>query len=152
MPLNEKPKRILWDKTHYLYVEKTGPFMTTAPAAWQELHQHRQQISSLSTVESYAALYQIEPLMVYRAGVFLAEKPMQIPTGLQYAEFEGGPYLGFELLGAYSQLPEACGRVFAIINHMSIRLRKSFYIENYVNDPQITAEENLITEILVPIE
>ena len=45
-------------------------------------------------------------------------------------------------------LPEACGRVFLIVAEKKIPQRDDFCIENYVNDPRTTPEDQLITEIL----
>lgn len=75
MALNEKSTQVTWPRSHYLYVEKRGPFMKTAPAAWQELHQHRSELEKLGNIIGYSSLYLIEPEMVYRAGIFLSEAP-----------------------------------------------------------------------------
>jgi DNA gyrase inhibitor GyrI len=37
-----------------------------------------------------------------------------------------------------------------IISEKKLPLRDDYFIENYVNDPKKTPEEQLITEILVP--
>ena len=36
MNLTEQPEDVTWPETHYAFVEKVGPFMNTAPQAWQE--------------------------------------------------------------------------------------------------------------------
>jgi effector-binding domain-containing protein len=54
------------------------------------------------------------------------------------------------LTGPYSGLPEASGRVWAMVSEKKIELRDDYAIENYLNDPKTTPEEQLITEILVP--
>ena len=38
MKLSEEPTIIHWPETHYVFIEKVGPFQNTAPGAWQELH------------------------------------------------------------------------------------------------------------------
>lgn len=88
--------------------------------------------------------------MVYRAGVAVEKKPANLPPGFKYEEFNGGKYSRFVLTGSYSQLPEACGRVFGIVKQTQIPVDNNYFIENYVNDPQTTPEEKLITEILIP--
>jgi effector-binding domain-containing protein len=40
--------------------------------------------------------------------------------------------------------------VWAIAAEMKIQLRDDFAIENYVNDPDSTPEDKLVTEILIP--
>src|SRR5204863_8326889 len=57
----------------------------------------------------------------YIAGVSLAAGPKDLPAGLEYTKFEGGKYSRFVLTGPYSDLPEACGRVFEIVSERKIR-------------------------------
>ena len=35
MNLTEVPETVTWPETHYVFVEKIGPFQTNAPQAWQ---------------------------------------------------------------------------------------------------------------------
>src|SRR5437868_15543177 len=96
------------------------------------------------------SLYKIEPQMVYRAGVMVDHKPETLPAGFQYVKFEGGKYSRFVLTGSYSNLPEACGKVFKTVAETKMAVRDDFFIENYVNDPKVTPEDQLKTEILIP--
>jgi effector-binding domain-containing protein len=57
----------------------------------------------------------------------------------------------FVLTGPYTNLPQASSRVFDIVKEKNIRLRDDFCIENYVNDPRTTPEDQLVTQILVPL-
>jgi DNA gyrase inhibitor GyrI len=52
--------------------------------------------------------------------------------------------------GPYTLLPEASGEVWDTVAAKKMALRDDFAIENYVNDPRVTPEDRLITEILVP--
>jgi DNA gyrase inhibitor GyrI len=148
--LSETPELTHWPVTHYVYVEKIGPFQDTAQKAWQTLHRLLPEVSSQVQGGGFFSLYKIQPQMIYRAGVAVPEKPAQLPEGLSYLEFEGGKYSKFVLTGSYTNLPQACGRVFAIVHQTAIPVDDNFYIENYVNDPKTTPEEQLITEILIP--
>jgi effector-binding domain-containing protein len=87
---------------------------------------------------------------VYRAGFALASAPVKLPSELKYEKFHGGKYSKFVLTGPYSQLGPASGRVWEIVAKNDIMVRPDFAIENYVNDPSTTPDDNLITEILVP--
>ena len=149
LKLTQEPKPVTWPETHYVFVEKIGPFQNTAGQAWQNLHQLVPTISEHNQITGYASLYKVGP-KVYRAGVSLAAAPQNLPEGLQYEKFKGGKYSRFVLTGPYALLPEASGRVFEIVGKKNIRLRDDFCIENYVNDPRTTPEEQLITEILIP--
>jgi effector-binding domain-containing protein len=149
MNLTENPEITIWPETHYVFIEKVGPFQINAPKAWQELHPLVPEILDSNKITGYMSLYKMAP-SVYRAGVSLAEEPENLPPGMKYEKFKGGKYSRFILRGSYSQLPRASGRVFEIVSEKQIRLRDDYCIENYVNDPRSSPEAELITQILIP--
>jgi effector-binding domain-containing protein len=149
MNLTEEPEIVSWPETHYAFVEQAGPFMKTAPQAWAEAYRLAPLLKEHNQVTGYMSLYRMGP-DVYRAGFALAAEPVKLPAGLEYELFEGGQYSRFVLIGPYAQLPQATGRVFEYVSRNNIVLRMDFCIENYVNDPQTTPEDRLMTEILVP--
>ena len=149
MNLNEHPESVTWPATHYAFVEKIGPFKDTAQQAWQEVRSFSREIATNNKITGAMSLYKMGP-KIYRAGYILAAPPVQLPEGLLYESFAGGKYIRFVLNGSYSNLPEASGRVWAIAAEMKIQLRDDYAIENYLNDPDSTPEDQLVTEILVP--
>jgi DNA gyrase inhibitor GyrI len=149
MKLTETPEEVVWPETHYAFIEKIGPFQETAPQSWQAVHQLIPSISERNKITGYMSLYKVEP-KIYRAGVALDAAPAGLPEGAQCTRFKGGKYVRFVLTGAYSNLPEACGRVFLIVAEKKIPQRDDFCIENYVNDPRTTPDDQLVTEILIP--
>jgi DNA gyrase inhibitor GyrI len=150
MNLTTQPEIVTWPETYYVFIEKIGPFMQTAPACWQQLHTVVSQVRSHNEIVSFTSLYKFNPEMTYRAGVVLKAAPSQLPEGLRYEKFSGGKYSKFTLIGPYSDLPQASGRVFEMVKEQKIQMSENFCIENYVNDPVTTAPEKLITEILIP--
>lgn len=151
MRLTEEPETVVRPDMHYVFVERTGPFLTSAPEAWQEAHRLTPEIAKHNTITGYLSQYQLEP-PVYRAGVSVAEAPKALPEGMRHERAEGGKYARFVLMGPYSQLPEASCRVFGIVAERKIPVRAGFKIENYVNDPRVTPEDQVMTEILIPTE
>jgi DNA gyrase inhibitor GyrI len=151
MNLTEEPEIVTWPETHYVFVEKVGPFMDTAQLAWQTLHAQLSKIMEHNQVTGFLSLYKIGP-QVYRAGVSVAAAPVDLPEGFKYEVFDGGKYSRFVLVGPYSQLPAASGRVWQLASDQGIELRAGFAIENYVNNPSLVPEDQLITEILLPTE
>jgi effector-binding domain-containing protein len=149
MKLTEEPQIVSWPQTHYVFVERVGPFQTFAPQAWQDFHKFVAGISAHNQITKYMSLYKVGP-QIYRAGVAVADPPKELPHGLGSIEFKGGKFSCFVLTGPYSDLAAASGRVLEIISETKIPLRDDFFIENYVNDPRTTPAEQLITEILVP--
>lgn len=149
MNLTQVPESVNWPETHYVFLEKVGPFMNTAPQAWTDVHKLIPAVAEHNQIIGYMSLYKIGP-QIYRAGVAVSAPPADLPAGLQYEKFSGGRYSKFVLTGSYSQLPEASGRAFQLAEEHNLPLRNAFNIENYVNDPRATPEDQLITEILFP--
>jgi effector-binding domain-containing protein len=149
MKLTQEPEIVTWPVTRYVFIEKVGPFQNTAPEAWQSLHQLVPSILENNKIIGYTSLYKPKQ-NIYRAGVSLTAEPKNLPEGVEYSTFQGGKYSRFVLTGSYSNLGEASRRVFEIAAQKKIQIRDDYYIENYVNDPRTTPEEELVTEILVP--
>lgn len=149
MKLTEEPEIVLWPETYYVFVERVGPFQTHAPQAWQEAHAKVGKLAEHNTIEKYTSLYKV-PTQTYRAGFALAAPPSELPEGLRYEVFPGGKYSRFLLTGSYSNLPAASMRVMKLVEEQEIAVRDDFFIENYVNDPRSTPEDELMTEILIP--
>ena len=149
MNLTEEPEIVDWPVTHYVFVEKTGPFPKVAPEAWQTAYSLAPLLAEHNRITGSMSLYKMNP-SVYRAGFMLAGEPVKVPAGLKYETFGGGRYSRFVLTGPYSNLPAATRRVFEIVSKRDMMLRSDFNIEKYVSDPRTTPEEQLITEILVP--
>jgi effector-binding domain-containing protein len=149
MNLTTTPETVLWPETHYVFVERIGPFQTNAPQAWQTLHQLLPAISEHNQITGHFALYKAES-QIYRAGVSVSAKPDHMPENAAYEKLPGGKYARLTLTGSYSNLPAASGRAFQIIRDSKLPLRDDYNIENYVNDPRTTPEDQLITEILFP--
>jgi len=149
MNLTLEPEIVTWPPTRFVFLEKIGPFMQTAPGAWQELHQLERLISENNQITGAMALYKMKP-DTYRAGFILAATPVSLPSALRYEHHPGGNYSKFVLTGPYTDLPQASGRVWEIVSKNDIPVRQDFAIEHYANDPKTTPEAELITEILVP--
>jgi len=149
MNLTEVPEFVNWPETHYVFVEKVGPFMETAPAAWTTAHSLVPALSLHNKITGYMSLYKMGP-KVYRAGFSLAEPPKELPDGPEYELLRGGKYSRFVLTGPYANLGPASGRVWSIVAETGIAVRDDFAIEHYLNDPSVTPPEELMTEILVP--
>jgi len=148
MNLTEEPEIVNWPETHYVFIEKVGPIMNTAPQAWGEMHRNVPAIAEKNQITKYFSLYKMGP-DTYRAGVAVAAPPAELPEGLQYEKFAGGKYSRFVLTGPFSDLPQASGRAWQLAGEKRIPLRDDFAIEYYVKDPRVTPEAELITEILI---
>eukprot|EP01038_Epipyxis_sp_PR26KG_P014286 gene14286-19166_t len=148
MNLMEIPDQIDFLDMHYLYLESGGPFSESAPALWKNFHTNYfayLKSNDENPISKVCSLYKTTPEYIYRAGVSLVNAPPEIPVGLSR-------YACFTLTGPYMHLPKACERVFELVEKLNLQKRDSFYVENYVNDPSITPENELQTQILIPIQ
>ena len=149
MNLDEHLELVNWPETHYVFVERIGPFQENAGAAWHQVHPLAPALLENNKITGYMALYKMGP-KIYRAGFSIAAPPVSLPEGLKYEKFPGGKYVRFVLTGPYSDLPEASGRAWGIVSEKKIDLRDDFAIENYINDPRSTPENQLVTHIMIP--
>ncbi len=149
--LTTNPETVQWPETHYVFIEKVGPFQINAPQAWNAIHPLVPEIAKNNQVTGYMSLYDMEK-QIYRAGVAVAAEPKELPAGVAYEKFAGGKYAKFVLTGPFSQLGEATGRTVERVRELKLPLRVAFNIENYVDDPRVTPEDQLRTEILFPVE
>jgi effector-binding domain-containing protein len=92
-----------------------------------------------------------EETMIYQAGVALGSEPGKLPDGMRHRVIKSGKYACFLLTGPYSHIWMAFDRIFKTLTEKKVELRPEFCIENYVNDPRVTPEDHLKTELLVPI-
>ncbi len=142
--------------THYVFLEKRGPFAEVAPPLWDELttsiqHFDAKQICEYLGVSGVDKSRPGEDAMIYQAGVALAAEPRILPSGLQHKSIKSGNYARFLLTGSYAQIWPAFDRIFKQLAEAKVTLRPEFCIENYLNDPRTTPEAQLQTELLVPI-
>jgi len=128
MNLTETPENVTWPETHYVFLEKIGPFQNTAPQAWQEFVKLVPAISEHNQVKGMFSLYKVGP-KVYRAGASIASAPQKLPAEVLHEKFKGGKYIKFVLTGPYSNLPQASGRVFEIVAEKKIQMRDDYCIE-----------------------
>ncbi len=142
--------------THYVFLEKHGPFAEVAPPLWNDLMPLLGKLDQ-KQVREYLGLSGIdkrktgEDTMIYQAGVALAQEPETLPNGLGHRAIKAGKYARFLLIGPYSHVWVAFNRIFKILSEKRVALRPEFCIENYLNDPRVTPEAQLQTELLVPI-
>jgi len=155
--MNLKPEVITRPDVHYLYFEKTGPFSEIAPLAWEEMLPRIGTYFEHKLISEFLGLSKIdqnkkgEEAMIYQAGVGLLSKPETVPNGLQYQKIKSGKYARFLLKGPYPQIWIAFDQIFKVLAESQTRLRDGFCIENYLNDPKVTPEPELLSELLVPI-
>jgi AraC family transcriptional regulator len=143
--------------TRYIYLERQGPFAEIAPGTWNDMlrvmfsqfdHGQIAEFLGLSTIDKSKLG---EEALIYQAGVGLKAAPARAVKGLQYKKISAGKYARFLLKGPYSHVWVAFNEIFKTLSQKEVALRQEFCIENYLNDPKITPEDQLLTELLVPV-
>jgi predicted transcriptional regulator YdeE len=133
-------------ETHYVYVERVGPFDPGAQHAWKELTEALPRIEEQNKVTGFLALYRIEPEMVYRAGVTTALAAENLPEGIMSELFKGGKYARYVHTGPWTELGAATTRAFELFGKR--KRRDDWHLEHYLTDAKTTPA---ITEILIPV-
>lgn len=143
--------------TQYVFLETRGPFGEVAPPLWNELIAKIERLDQ-GDIREYLGLSGIdkskpgEDAMIYQAGVALPHAPDKLPPGMHHRTIKPGRYARFLLTGPYAQIWPAFDRIFKTLAEKRVALRPEFCIENYVNDPRQVPEDQLRTELLIPIE
>jgi len=143
--------------THYVFLEKHGPFAEIAPPTWDEMFRllfsqiEQKDITSFLGLSGMDKTRNGEEAMIYEAGVGVNSAPEKTLNGLQYKKIQAGKYARFVLTGPYSQIWIAFNQIFKTLAEGKVELRPEFCIENYLNDPKVTPEDQLKTELLIPV-
>lgn len=156
--LSEKPEIIVREESVIYALEKRGgPFTEIAPLVWQNfvgiLQEAKQDLSQseylgVSFMESNGP----EEKHVYKAAVTGPKGKELHFTKLQKEIIPKTKYLKFVLKGPYVGVWPSFDKIFKYVNENSYELADGPCLENYLNDPNITPESELLTEILIPIK
>ena len=144
--------------THYVYLERQGPFAEIAPGTWNDMFPLIFSQFDQNQLVEFLGLSAIdktrvgEEALIYQAGVTLKSAPSKLTKGLQYKQIKSGKYARFLLTGPYSHVWVAFNQIFKMLAEKHVNLRQEYCIENYLNDPKVTPEDQLLTELLVPTE
>jgi AraC family transcriptional regulator len=158
MDLTLKPDLITRPTTHFVFVQKNGPYAEVAIPTWMEMFPLIEGKFDKSHIKEFLGMSNMDvkgredSAMIYDAGIALATEPKTVPKGLQYRKVSSGKYARFVLTGPYHEVWPAFEQVFRILGDSKIKLRVGECIENYLNDPNITPEKDLLTELLIPVE
>jgi DNA gyrase inhibitor GyrI len=140
-----------------VYIEKTGPFMRSAPQAWKDFRALSKNKLDESLVTGKMSLSRIDPQVkgdaayTYQAAMVVSSEPARVPVGLDVRELGSAVYAKYTLVGSYGQLPAAYPLIFANLEDSGIERANDFCIEHYIGTSEGTPIEELVTEILIPV-
>ena len=145
-------------QTHILCVEKNGLFQEVALPAWYELIPAVDKYVNKDTIQEYLGfsimnkLANSEKQMQYLAAVSSKNTNISAPQGLISKKMPGGTYAKFTMVGPTHLVWPAFNLIFQLLTKKNITLRPGACIENYLSNPEVVPENELVTELLVPIE
>ena len=149
MNLTVNPEIVTRPEAHYVFLERVGPFLKTAPQAWQDLHRLAPAISKHNQITGAMALYKIGP-KIFRAGFSLSSSAAKVAAGCSIHPIGGWQVQSLRFDRGLFEFARSIGPRVVHGCRNANPLRDDFAVENYLNDPKTTPEEQLITEILVP--
>jgi len=141
----------------FAYLEAIGPFSVHAPTTWRSFYTISQEVVPKEAIKYMAGLSKVDESKsgdekyTYQAGVMLKDEVSSDFPGLLYREIPGGKFAKFRLSGPYAQLPHAYPLAMLRLKENGLELRQEFCMEIYVNTPGNAKEDELITDIYLPI-
>jgi AraC family transcriptional regulator len=156
MNLTSKFEIVNRPPAHFVFLERRGSPPEIAPGTWEAMFPLLYAQVDPKTFVEFLGLSGMdrsrpgEDSMIYEAGVTVSAAPSAPIKGLQHKKIEGGKYARFLLTGPYSHIWSAFSQIFKTLADEKVKLREDFCIENYLNDPKETPEDQLLTEILIP--
>lgn len=148
----EAPKQVI-------YIRLTGAYAElNFCKAWERLHAYVQQEKIYDGCMEHLCIYHDDPKVTetdkLRMDVCLAVPVAVQPKGeIGVKDIPGGKYLVFRYKGPYSDLCPLYDTIYGHwIPEKGYTVGESSGYELYVNDPAVTAPEDLLTDIYVPVD
>lgn len=156
--LTENPEIVVRKKTNvFTITEEGGPFPEIAPVAWQKFLQILVPANQDVSQSEFLGVSYIETIKqsakhVYKVALSCPENKKLEFSNLKKETLPEGKYLKFTLKGSYQGVWPAFDRIYKYISENGLELAEGPCLENYINDPNVTPEKDLLTELLVPIK
>jgi AraC family transcriptional regulator len=134
-----------------------GEFKDIAPIAWGKFLEIVPNIKEDLSQSEFLGIgkmngKEMKTVCNYQAAISVPGNENFEMEGLSRVVLSKGKYAKFILKGTYDNLWIAFDKAFEVIGKTGNELADSPCIENYLNDPQTTPVDDLITEILIPIK
>ncbi len=156
--LSEKPEIVQRKKTNvFTLTEVGGAFPEIAPVAWQKFFQIMAPANQDVSQSEFLGVSYIESIKetakhIYKVALSHPDNKEMAFNNLKKEILPEGKYLKFILTGSYQGVWPAFDRIFKYISENGLELAEGPCLENYINDPNVTPEKDLLTELLVPIK
>jgi len=139
--------------TIYSYASKDATFKDAAQVAWQEF---LPIVSSTKEDLSQSEFLGVGEMdgenCLYKAAISIPTNKDAIVSGLTKEDIPSSKYAKFILKGSYDGIWIAFDKAFKFVNESEYEIGEAPSLELYLNDPSVTPESELLTEILIPIK
>lgn len=136
----------------YSYGVVDSSFKEAAQHTWDEFLKILPTVNEdLSKSEFMGVGEMLEEKCSYKAAISLPTNENVQIKGLKREVIPHSKYAKFLLKGSYEGIWYAFDEAFKYINESDFQIGSAPCLELYLNDPSITPEEELLTEILIPI-
>ena len=155
LDLSKVPEIIEREETVILsHVSTGGRFDEIAPPVWEKfLSVLGEGGQDLSRSEFLGISYvDKDENHHYKAAITVPSDVKITLPQLKQEKLEKSKYAKFLLKGSYDGVWPAFDFAFKKLNEMELELADFPCLENYINDPRETPEDELLTEILIPIK
>ena len=142
-----------------IYIRLFGEYSSLDfPGTWKRLWQFVKENKLFSAGIEHICFYYDDPKVTeshkLRTDICLViHKPAVAKGEIGVKEIEGGKYAVFHYQGPYDQLGSVYDTIYGKwIPEGGYQVRNAPLFEKYVNNPENTAPDKLITEIYIPVE
>jgi AraC family transcriptional regulator len=140
------------ETTIYSFSADDTTFKDAAQVAWQEFLKIIPTVKEdLSQSEFLGVGEMSGDTCSYRAAISIPTNPNAEVANLIKEDIPASKYAKFLLKGSYDGIWYAFDKAFKFINESEFEISSAPCLELYLNDPNTTPENELLTEILIPI-
>lgn len=149
-----KPEIITRNETTiYSYAASDTSFKEAAQIAWNEFLQIIPTVKEDLTQSEFLGVGEMNSNNCsYKAAISIPTNPQAKIDKLTKEVIPASKYAKFLLKGSYEGVWFAFDKAFKFINESEYEIGSAPSLENYLNDPSVTPESELLTEILIPLK
>jgi AraC family transcriptional regulator len=156
--IQEEPSVIILPQKHFIYLSHTGDYSQCSSIAfdqenWDFLYEYATERHLLPFEPEYygicfddSSIRHPERCRFYACQTVTT--PIKPDEKIGAMSIEQGKYAVYTHIGSYDKLDAFYNAIF---RNFPYELRDDFILERYLNSPQEVREEELITEVLIPI-
>lgn len=133
-------------------------FFEIAPIVWDQFLTIIDEASQDISKSEFLALSYMdnnikeEQACIYKVAITSPKESNLVFEELEQEKMKEQSYAKFILKGSYQGIWPAFEKIFKILSETDLILAESPCLENYLNDPKVTPEEELLTELLIPLQ